>query len=330
MNLHKLSSSLCVLFIAAFASLPAAAATFYYDAYGGFISGTDVPSGTGTFANDPDTATGGGAFDVGADADARMTSGRFVDVSWGSPQGSLGPYAGQSGLALSKVNDGTVVTDGVPVDIGRLTHFNRPINDPSTEWLTTVQLDWTLQLYATPGDAGSDVNPIKTIDLTFTIYNWETPNAPASNPAYQVSFDGGATWTTGPAGVCPGSYPVGTLVVGPLGKVFRSEQPDRPDNPIWNGQCADAHIYEAAGTNSYQFTHNGRDYVVELSGFYNMLGVLTGTFWACEARDCFGTVKMRIRDQTTDAQIPTLSEWALVVLAAMMVATGLLGVRRRS
>jgi hypothetical protein len=319
-----------VTLIACAASMPAIGATFYYDAYGGFIAGTDVAAGTGTFANDPDTAAGG-AFDVGADADPRMVAGRFVDVSWGIPQSALGPYEGRSGFALSKVNDGLVVTDGTPVDFGKLTHFNRPIADPSTTWLTAVQLDWTLQLFATSGDALANLNPIQSVDLRFTLYNWETPNDPGSNPAYSVSFDGGATWTTGPSGVCPGSYPAGTLIVGPAGRIFRSAEVDTPSNPAWNGQCADAHVYEGSGANVYRFSHQGRDYLLELSGFYNQLGELTGTFWACENRDCFGTVKLHIHDQTLPppAQIPTLSQWGAILLATLMGGAGLLCSRRQ-
>ncbi|MBK8741884.1 MAG: hypothetical protein IPM02_21315 [Betaproteobacteria bacterium] len=193
----------------------ASAATFYYDAYGGFVSGTDSPAGSGTFVNDPDTATGG-TFDVGANADPRMAAGRFVDVTWGNPSGVLGPYGGKSGFAISKVDNGTVITDGTAVDFGKLTHFNRPIGAGSD--LDLVQLDWRLQLFATAIDATNDVNQFQTVDLNFTIYNWETPNSPASNPAYSISTDGGASFHLGPSGVCPGSYAVGTLIVGPWGR----------------------------------------------------------------------------------------------------------------
>ena len=279
----------------------ASAATFYYDAYGGFVSGTDSPAGSGTFVNDPDTATGG-TFDVGANADPRMAAGRFVDVTWGNPSGVLGPYGGKSGFAISKVDNGTVITDGTAVDFGKLTHFNRPIGAGSD--LDLVQLDWRLQLFATAIDATNDVNQFQTIDLNFTIYNWETPNSPASNPAYSISTDGGASFHLGPSGVCPGSYAVGTLIVGPLGKIYRSQQiDDITINPAWNGECGDAHVYEGNIGNNYDFVYAGRNYVLQLSGFYNALGALTGTFWACENQACFGTVKLLIADVTPDLAI---------------------------
>ncbi|MBP8295100.1 MAG: IPTL-CTERM sorting domain-containing protein [Burkholderiales bacterium] len=279
----------------------ASAATFYYDAYGGFVSGTDSPGGSGTFVNDPDTATGG-TFDVGANADPRMAAGRFVDVTWGNPSGVLGPYGGKSGFAISKVDNGTVITDGTAVDFGKLTHFNRPIGAGSD--LDSVQLDWRLQLFATAIDATNDVNQFQTVDLNFTIYNWETPNSPASNPAYSISTDGGASFHLGPSGVCPGSYTVGTLIVGPLGKIYRSQQlDDITINPAWNGECGDAHVYEGNIGNNYDFVYAGRNYVLQLSGFYNALGALTGTFWACENQACLGTVKLLIADVTPDLTI---------------------------
>jgi len=304
---------------------PARAVTFYYDSYGGFVSGTDSPAASGNFVNDPDTASGGGAYDVGADADARTAAGRFVNVTWGNAVGALGPYNGKSGFALSKVNDGVVATDGPLVDFGKLTHFNRPITDPVLE---SVRLDWSLQLFAAPGDAAANVNPARTINLSFTLYNWETPNVPADNPAYSVSYDQGATWTTIGPGVCPGSTPAGTLVVGPLGKIYQSAFTDQPAYPPWNGECGDAHIYEGGPANANGFSYDGRDYRVELVGFYGPFGDLTNTFWACENNQCFGTVKFRIREVTRAAAVPVDSGAALMVTSLLLAGLGWRRLRR--
>jgi len=304
---------------------PATATTFYYDSYGGFIAGGDLPAASGSLANVPDTATGGGTYDVGADADARTAAGRYVDVSWGVPIGAVGPYDGQSGFALSNVKDGAVVVNGAQAVFGRLTHFNRPIGLGSD--LASVQMDWSLQLFATPGAATSNTGAFRTIDLNFTLYNWETPNAPASNPAYNVSYDDGATWTTVGPGVCPGSTPDGTLIVGPGGKVYRSAFTDQPLYPPWNGECSDAHIYEGSAANVYTFFQGGRKYRLELIGFYGPTGALTHTFWACENKECFGTVNFQIRDITA-LSIPTISEFGLVMMTLLLAVAGGIALRR--
>jgi hypothetical protein len=326
-NPAVLIAALCVAAGAALGVAGATAQTFYYDSYGGFNAATETPAGTGTYVNDPDTATGGGTYDVGADYDPRAGA-RFVDVTWGVAQGSLGPYAGRSGFALSKVNDGTVVAGGGEVVFGELTHFNRPINLNSE--LQTVRMDWSLQLFDTLAAAQSNAGAFRTIDLSFTLYNWETPNTPASNPAYSVSYDNGATWTTYGPGLCPGSTPAGTLIAGPLGRIYRSAFTDHPGNPVWNGECADGHVYEGSATNVYTFSRGGRDYRVELIGFYGPTGELTQTFWACETQQCFGTVNFRIADITRPPDtIPTLSEWALMAMTLLLGASGWVALRRR-
>jgi hypothetical protein len=316
MNFTRWSSRVALTALLALGPLASAGAqVFYFDSFGGLITGTDFPAASGTFANDPDTKTGAGTYDVGADPDARSAANLFVDVSWGTASGTTGPYSGKSGFALSKVNNGTVTINGAQADFGKLTHFNRPIG-VATE-LQYVQLDWTLQLFDSLVAATSDTGAFYSRTLNFTLYNWETPNSPASNPAYSVSYDNGATWTTIGPGVCPGSTPDGTLIVGPFGKIFRSAFADSPTNPVWNGECADAHIYEGSPGNVYTFTHDGRDYRIELIGFYDSTGSLTGTFWACENQQCFGTVKFRILD-ITEVGIPTLSEWAVILLTLML------------
>ena len=72
MSFIRLSSRVAVASLLALGlSGPASAQTFYFDSFGGFITGTDFPAASGLFANDPDTKTGAGTWDVGADPDAR-------------------------------------------------------------------------------------------------------------------------------------------------------------------------------------------------------------------------------------------------------------------
>ena len=88
MSFIRLSSRVAVASLLALGLSGAASAqTFYFDSFGGFITGTDVPAASGLFANDADTKTGAGTWDVGADPDARAP-GLFVDVSWGTATGS--------------------------------------------------------------------------------------------------------------------------------------------------------------------------------------------------------------------------------------------------
>ena len=78
----------------------------------------------------------------------------------------------------------------------------------------------------------------------------------------------------------------------------------------------------------YTFSHDGRDYRIELVGFYGPTGALTGTFWACETQQCFGTVKFLIVD-TTAQGIPTLSEWGLVLVVLVLGGVAAMRLSRR-
>ena len=98
---------------------------------------------------------------------------------------------------------------------------------------------------------------------------------------------------------------------------------------MWTGECSDAHIFESSFTNDYDFSHGGRKNRLELIGFYNRLGQFTRTFWACELNECFGTVKLQIRDITPAAAVPVDSGMALIVTALLLGAFGGLRLRRQ-
>lgn len=332
------------------------AATFYYDAYGGFINGTGTPAaGNALVENNANTRTGG-ANDVGADSDARNPSNVNVDVLWGTKSGgtNMAPYAGRSGLALSRVKGGTVVSDATNVNFGVLTHFNRPIVAGTS--LTKIDMQWSLALFANATDAtaaetSNNANAIHKLPLKFTVYNWETDNAGhTSGGGYYYSNDGGVTWAinepvSNGGFKCPNTRPVGTWLSPSSSQngtnTFISNGTDFTGSVTgFNGECSDAHTFTPKGIPETTFSYDDGTgvghYSVVLSGFF-FNGALTDTFWSCEEKECKGTVQFNIVKQpgpilppSTEARgVPTLSEWAIILTSLMLAGFGWLAVRRR-
>lgn len=310
------------------------AVDFYYDGYGGFVSGTDTPPGVGTYANDADTATGG-AFDVGADADSRNPGNVYVDVSWGTATGSLGPYDGQSGLALSRVDDGTVADDGTAVTLGVLTHFNRPIGSGTS--LDSSQMQWTLALFDNSTDAANaetsdNANSVYLQTATFTLYNWETANSGYAPGGFRY-FDG-ADWVSNGATSCPNFFVSGTPVTSSTSGTPAPEEIFISDgNPTAATLCEDAHIYLPKTYGGTTFLYNGETYALVMTGFYApepQGGELTDTFWACENVECWGTVKFAITgpQNSESVPVPTLPEWAMIMMVLLLSGTGWIALRR--
>jgi hypothetical protein len=339
-HLSLLPRALCTAVLLSLAS-GAHAATLYYDGYGGFVVDTDLPVGSGTYANDADTASGG-SFDVGADADTRNAANLFTDVAWGTdaaPPGP-GPYDGRSGLALSRVIGGTVEDDAVPVLMGTLTHFNRPIGTGTS--LQSTQMQWSLALFGNPGDAANaeasgNANAVFEFTGEFTLYNWETPNAGLAANGFRY-FDG-TSWVGNSGDVgCPSDYPAGTQVTptttgepGP-DEIFISD-----GNPTGAEECPDAHIYLPRTFPGSQFEFDGRIYDIEISGFYQpqqLGGELTDTFWACENLECDGTVRFALTSEEIPPPppikpVPALGFWGLLMTIFATLGLGGLMLRRR-
>ena len=317
----------------------APAATLYYDGYGGFVVDSDLPVNSGTFSDNPETATGG-SFDVGADPDDRNAANLRTDVIWGTATGDTGPYDGRSGLALSRVVDGTVVDDAVTVLLGTLTHFNRPIQTGTS--LESAEMQWSIALFGTPADAANaeasgNANAVYEFTGDFTLYNWETPNAGAPENGFRY-FDG-TSWVGNSSAVgCPNDYPEGTPVTPTT-----SGEPEPRDiflsdgNPTSATECPDAHIYLPRSFPGAEFEYDGRIYSILISGFYQpqqLGGALTDTFWACENLECDGTVRFALTSVPVPPPppvkpVPTLSAWGLVAAAMAMLGLGGLSSRRR-
>ncbi len=309
------------------------AVDFYYDGYGGFVSGTDSPSGSGTYTNDADTATGG-AWDVGADTDTRNPGNVYSDVTWGTPAGSLGPYGGQSGLALSHTEDGIVVDDGEPVTLGVLYHFNRPVTGTS---LDATEMEWSLALFDNPTDAANgetsgNANAVYLQTANFTLHNWETTNAGYAPGGFRY-FDG-VDWVSNGATICPSWFPSGTLVTRSTSGTPSTEDIFTSDgNPSGATECGDAHIYTPKTFSGTTFVYGGETYALAMSGFYApepQGGALTDTFWACENTECWGTVKFAITgpgDRDT-VPVPTLPEWAMIMMVLLLTGSSWVALRR--
>lgn len=311
MKRTHLSTALLAGLVSMGMAVSANAATFYYDSYGGFVKGSGEPSGNYTVENNANTrtgATGSKAFDVGADSDARNPSTIDVDVLWGTKSGytNKGPYAGRSGLALSRVIGASVDSNAGLTDFGTLTHFNRPISSGTS--LEQIEMQWNLAVFGNQTDANNaegsnNAGALKNIQHSYTLYNWETANSGYGNNGYFYSTDNGETWVgnAGSTYKCPNSRPAGTLV-SPVssptpGQVFITDGNDT------NVSCDDAHAFLPQEFYPTDFTYDGRKYSVVVSGFSYANDVQNNTFWACEDAQCQGTVKFEILDVTTDVDL---------------------------
>jgi hypothetical protein len=245
----------------------------------------------------------------------------FVDISWGTPQSATGPYGGSSGLALSRVDDGTVEDNSAPVVLGTLTHFNRPITGTNLE---STQMQWTLALFDNATDAANaegsgNANAVYEQTGNFTIYNWETTNA-GYDPGGFRYFNGSA-WVSNGDTRCPNFFAAGTPVTPTT-----SGTPTEADiflsngNPTGATECGDAHIYLPKTLGASSFEYDGETYQIVLSGFYAeeaLGGALIDTFWACEQEECNGTVKFAVTGPRRFVQVP-------VMPGAVLLLTGLL------
>jgi hypothetical protein len=232
--------------------------SFYFDAYGGWLDGT---ASINPF---PDPNFSGQ--DILGDGSVRS------DLSWGTPQGSGGPFGGQSGARINEpgtyggfsvdadyhVRDDVVVSSSDPQLLGLLTHYNEPID----EW-------W---------EAGGDRSPGMTSDTAtasvryfFDIYATEADRDAGTNRITQLTSDSFGDFTvafqeTHNDGDCP------------------------PPNPE-GSNCDDIFTFGPAGATE-TFTHDGEKYRVTLSGFYTGPDFtnLSGAFYSEEGLDSAGFV----------------------------------------
>ena len=260
---------------------PASAApipTFYYNAYGGFVFGSDVnfPSPT-VYSNVNEgyaDATASGYAPIGpkypgGNGYAAVTPDTvYQSVSWGVP------VTGQSNLSLNDAGNeppvgpwntitGHISPNEVPplaghewisgaVDVsndfgsvmGWLTHNNEII---SQDFTGTVGIHYHIDYYA---DAAMTMPVWSSGELEFVLEIWETPNG--ADPC----ADGGANG-------------VGVNING----------------------CADRFRYQVLGATGFgdpfdlplgNFTWDGTNYVVSSSGFFDAAGNLLGSAWSAE------------------------------------------------
>lgn len=282
----------------------------YYDSFGGFVQGTENPSSPafleydGLEGRDPHSL------------DGDPTNDAYTTVEWGFPTVYSGqfptPQDPQSGLTLvgydttSATNPAeqyTVQTgSGILVPMGDLIHQNEPISGTPLDGVT---ISWNLQLYEDAADAAANntANAAYTVNATFDLDIWETPN----DPAFYTS------------GICPNANPDGTDVgTGVNGADFIADGTQVTTNP-----CDDAFAYSPITGFTDTFDLHGETYEVVLSGFWTETsnGELVETFWSPEGDTTTGYVLFELR------QIPVSGPLGLMLIG--LASLGLATRRRR-
>lgn len=172
------------------AASSAHALTFYFNAYGGWLDGSD--SGFPDPAYSGTEASGSGA--VG-DAPQFLPPDVYNNLTWGTAIGDGGPFDGLSGAIINdpaSLSSGTGhmqqaaidVGDLSPVLLGTLTHVNEPIREDFTG---TATVRYFFDVYAdaarTQLIASLDSAPFGDFLISFT----ETPNIAGTCPAGSTS-----------------------------------------------------------------------------------------------------------------------------------------------
>jgi len=271
----SLLSTLVAGALAAGLAVPASAvpvSTFYYNAYGGFVFGSDVnlPAPV-TYSNvnvgyqNPDPITGyapvGPKYPGGNGYPEVTPDTVYQQVSWGTPQTgnsnltineagvepSVGPWNTITGhnqdpdinnIGHEWINGGVNVSNDFGSVMGWLTHHNEVISEP---FLGTVGVHYHLDYYA---DAEKTIPVWSSNELEFVLQIWETSNA--------LPCDPGQTEGT----VCDDRF--GYQVLGVTGF----------------GDTLDLILGS--------FNWDGTNYVVSSSGFFDDEGNLLGFAWSGE------------------------------------------------
>jgi hypothetical protein len=252
-----------------FSGAAAAQPTFHYNAYGGFVSGSDsgfpdpIYEDQNTFdrnATNPNSLYNEFAWGDVADADkSRLTlNGSGLDNVIDDPQRHV-----NNTLEIS--NDINPSGDPEPGGsiFGYLSHDNNTI--PNIFDGATVGVDYYLDIYET--DAKD--NRIATIGapLQFELEVWETNNALAS---------------------CPNGDP------NPCDDRFRYRLVGA------GGGFGEDFIDQTLGT----FSHGGETYRVSSTGFFQEGGGIAGDFWTIEEQDVTTTGNVRIEAHAVPAPAP--------------------------
>jgi len=239
------------------------AATFTYNANGGFVDGGDSPTGTNS------------AFLGNTDFTDPVTINSEIlyhGIDWGV--GSPTPSE-QSGLRLiPPPANGTVTSQPASPNptqelFGELDHINEPISTSGGS-LIYAKIRWNLTVV---DDANASNNFEQTWD--FDLYNWETSNG--ANPC--------------PNQLTPPIYqfPNNVDINGTTSYTFTR-------NAVNGSNCDDAHSFAVSQTKSAIWESGGIVYRINGSGFYNADGNLTHTFWSPENGTSRGSVKFYIEE----------------------------------
>jgi len=238
----------------------AQATTFYFDGYGGWLNGS---ASVNPF---PDPAFSGQ--DILGDGTVRS------DLSWGTQQGTGGPFGGKSGARINEpgtygafavdadyhVRDDVVVSSTDWQLLGLLKHYNEPINEwwestgdrsaGMTANFATAKVRYFFDVYATEADRDAGINRIAHL---------------SSEPFDDFFLDFQETHNDGDC----------TLNV--------------PGGPGSN--CDDIFRFGPADATDI-FNYLGETYRVTLSGFFTGpdFGTLSGDFYSGEGENSVGFV----------------------------------------
>lgn len=259
----------------ALAAAPASALNFYYDAYGGFESGTDdnFPPPV-TFFNENVAYSSG---DLNAPPEVA-----YQQLSWGAdvtghsnlslneegfepPVPPWNPIEGgnaEDALGYEWINGAVTVSNDFGSVMGWLTHHNEVISDPFTG---TVDIHYHLDLY----DDADKTNLVwDSEEMSFQLEVWETVNAAP----------------------CPEGGP-------PCADRFRYRLLPAGDFDVFT---------EGLGSFMYDDGTGAKTYNVTASGFYGGDGVPSGEFWSPEQGHNTAYVNFEVHEAPEPATLALL------------------------